>query len=158
MREHDAFRGPGRARCVEEHRGLARTRHDGVERAGVEETIEAVGSVVAEMHRWDIRRAVRTPRPIAEHELRAGIAEDEMDGLAGEFEVHRNRDQAGAHDAVVGGEKFRAIGGENADAIPARKAAPGQRPCDAVRHVVDLAIGKITGNLLAAEIDDCNLA
>jgi len=77
---------------------------------------------------------------------------------ARELEAHRNRDEAGAHDAVVGGDKLRAIGGENADAIPAREAARRERARDAISHVVDLAKGEFARNLLAAEIDDRNLA
>src|ERR1700704_3968109 len=105
------------------------------------------------MHRWNIRRAVGATGRVAEHELRAGVPQNEMDGLAGELEIHRNRDEAGAHDAVVSGDKFRPIGGENADAIPAR----GQPPRDAVSHVVDLAKREFARDLLAAEIDDRDL-
>ena len=62
-----------------------------------------------------------------------------MDGLARKLEVHRHRDQAGAHDAEIGGEIFRAIGGEDGDAIAAREAAPEERARDAVRHRVEPA-------------------
>ena len=114
-------------------------------------------SIAAEMHRSAIRRNVRAARRIAEHELRAGVAEDEMDGLARELEVHRHRDQARAHDAVIGREIFGAIGGEDGDAIAACKAALRQRAGDAVRHGVEPGIAELARHLLAAEIDDRDL-
>ena len=46
-----------------------------------------------------------------------------MDGVAGELEIHRHRNQARAHDAEIGGEIFGAIGGEDGNAIAACKAA-----------------------------------
>ena len=95
----------------------------GVEAPGIEEAIEAVGSIAAEMNRRQVGWNVRAARRIAEHELRAGIAEDEMDGLAGKLEIHRHRNQARAHDAVIGREIFGAIGGEDGNAIAACKAA-----------------------------------
>ena len=44
---------------------------------------------------------------IAEHQLGAGILDDEMDGLLRKLEVHRHRDEAGAHDAEIGGDDIR---------------------------------------------------
>src|SRR5262245_37169081 len=80
-----------------------------------------------------------------------------MNGLARKFEIHRHRDQAGAHDAEVSGNELRAIGRENADAVAAREAAPGQSTRDPVRHVVDLAEREFPRRLLATEIDDRDL-
>ena len=96
--------------------------------------------------------------PVAEHELRAGIAQDEIDGLARKLEVHRHRDQARAHDAEIGREILGAIGGEDGDAIAAREPARGERARDAVRHGVELGIAEFARRLLAAEIDDRDLA
>ena len=76
---------------------------------------------------------------VAEHELRSGIAQDEMDGLARKLEVHRHRDEAGAHDAVIGGDVFGAIGRQDGDAVAAREAARGERTRDAIRHPVEPA-------------------
>ena len=81
-----------------------------------------------------------------------------MNGLARKLEIHRHGDQAGAHDAVIGREIFGAIGGEDGDAIAARKAALCQRPGDAVRHGVEPGIAELARDLLAAEIDDRGLA
>ena len=54
-------------------------------------------------------------------------------------EVHRHRDEAGAHDAEIGGEIFGAVGRQDGDAVAAREAAPAQRARDAIRHRVELA-------------------
>src|SRR5712671_1782434 len=98
-------------------------RHDRLEAPWIEETIEAVGSIAAEMNRRAIGGNVRAARGIAEHQLRAGIAEDEMDGVAGELEIHRHRNQARTRDAVIGREILGAIGGEDGNAIAACQAA-----------------------------------
>ena len=80
-----------------------------------------------------------------------------MDGLLRELEVHRHRDKARAHDAVIGREIFGAVGREDRDAVAAREAALGQRARDAVRHGVELGIAEFARRLLAAEIDDGDL-
>ena len=80
-----------------------------------------------------------------------------MDRLARKLEVHRYRDQAGAHDAVIGGEIFCAVGGKDGDAVAARQAALGQRTRDAVRHRVELGMAEFARRLLAAEVDDGDL-
>jgi len=46
-----------------------------------------------------------------------------MDGVTGELEIYRHRDQARTHDAVIGREILGAIGGEEGNAIAARQAA-----------------------------------
>ena len=81
-----------------------------------------------------------------------------MDGLARKLEVDRHRDEARAHDAVVGGEIFGAIGGENRDAIAAHKPAPHKRAGDAVRHGIKLRVAELARTCLAAEVDDGDLA
>ena len=121
VREHDALGRAGRARGVEEHRRLVRRRHDRVERTLIDEGVEAVGAVGAEIDDRQIGRAIGAPRRIAEHELRAGILDDEMDGLLRKLEVHRHRDEAGAHDAEIGREIFGAVGGEDRDRSPRAK-------------------------------------
>src|SRR5262249_13738273 len=156
MREHDALRRPGRARGVEKHRGLARTRHDGVERSAVEKTIEAAGSLVAEMHGWNIRRTVARTRHVAEHELRDGIPQDEMNSRTGKLETDRHRDETSAHDAVIGREIFRAVGGEDGHPFSARQAARAKRAGDAACHGVELGMADLAREL-AAEIDDGDL-
>ena len=156
--EHDALRRAGRARRVQEHRGLAIMRHDGREAPRVEETIETIGSIAAEMNRRQVGWNVRAARHIAEHQLCAGIAEDEMDGVAGEFEIHRHRNQARAHDAEIGGEVLGAIGREDGNAIATYEAALDQRAGDSVRHGVEPRVAELARDLLATEIDDGDLA
>src|SRR3954470_9980350 len=84
VREHDALRRAGRARRVEEHRGLARARGDRLAGAGIPKAIKArllvVRAIVAEMHRWNVRWNVGTALRVAEHELGTGIPQNEMDG------------------------------------------------------------------------------
>ena len=80
-----------------------------------------------------------------------------MDGLARKPVVHRHRDQARAHDAVIGGDEFGAVGRQDRDAVAACKAALRQRARDALRHGVELGIGVFARHLLAAEIDDRDL-
>ena len=46
-----------------------------------------------------------------------------MNGLARKFEIHRHRNEAGAHDAVIGREIFGAVGGEDRDPVAALQAA-----------------------------------
>ncbi len=77
---------------------------------------------------------------------------------ARELEVHRHRDQAGAHDAEIGGEIFGAIGGEDATRSPRASPRLSERARDAVRHGVELRVGEFARGCLAAEIDDRDLA
>ena len=93
-------------------------------------------------------------RRIAEHELGAGIAQNEMDGVARKLEIHRHRDQPGAHDAVISGEIFGAIERQERDAIAALQAALDERARHAVRHGVEFREGEFTRRCFAAEIDD----
>jgi hypothetical protein len=157
VREHDALRLAGRAGRVEEHRRLGRCRHDRFEWAGIEEGIEALGPFSAEADGRKPGQAILPARHVAEHELGAAIRQDVMDRLARKLEVHRHRDQAGADDAVVGGEIFCAVGGKNSDAVAARQAALGQRTRDAVRHPVELGMAEFARRLLTAEVDDGDL-
>ncbi len=153
VREHDALRRAGRAGGVEEHRRLVRRGDDRVERAGIEEGVECG----AERHAGNVRRTIRRARTVAEHELGTGIADDEVDRLPRELEVHRHRDEAGAHDAVIRRKIFGAVGGQDGDAVAALEPACGERARDAVRHGVELRVGEFTRALLAAEIDDRDL-
>ncbi len=155
VREHDALRHSGRAGGVEEHGRLALARGRGVERSGIDEAIEAVGA--AELHAGEMLGHVGPARAVAEHQPRPGISQDEVDGGAGELEVHRHGDEARAHDAVIGRQILGAIGGKDGDAVAAGEAAGGERACDAVRHRVERPVGEFTGRLLAAEIDDRGL-
>ena len=58
VRKHDALRRPGRARGIEEHRGLARVRRNRLERAGIDKAIEAVGPAAAELDTGKIVRRI----------------------------------------------------------------------------------------------------
>ena len=110
VREHDALGRAGRARGVEKHRRLVRLGGHRLEHAGIEEMIEAARPAVAEADLRQISRTVLAAREIAEHQPRAGVPDDEIDGLARKAIVHRHRHQARAHDAEVGGEIFGAVG------------------------------------------------
>ena len=89
--------------------------------------------------------------------LRAGILDDEIDGLARKPVVHRHRDQARAHDAEISGEIFGAVGGQDGDALAAREAALCERARHAHGHGVELGVGEFARHLFAAEIDDREL-
>ncbi len=80
-----------------------------------------------------------------------------MDGVARKLEIRRHRDQARAHDAVIGGEKFGAVGRQDRDAVAAFQPVLDQRPRHAVRHIVDLRKRELARRRLAAEVDDGNL-
>ena len=77
-----------------------------------------------------------------------------MDGLARKFEIHRDRDQPGAHDAVIGGEIFGAVERQERDAVAAPQAMLAERPRHAVRDGVELREGEFPRRRFAAEIDD----
>ncbi len=143
VREHDAFWRTGRARRIEEHRGLARCRNDGIERPMVQEGVEAFGSAAAEADDREALRAIGPSREIAEQQLGAGVLQDEMDGLARKLEVDRDGNKSRAHDAVVGGEILGAIGGEDRDAVATHQPAPHKRARDAVRHRVELRVAEL---------------
>src|SRR5215467_4046346 len=79
-----------------------------------------------------------------------------MNGRAGKLEADRHRDKTGAHDAVIGRQILRAIGGEDGHPLPARKAARAKRAGDAVAHGVERGIADLA-RALAAAIDDSDL-
>ena len=105
-----------------------------------------------------LRRAIRAARCITEHELCAGILEDEADGRTRKLEIHRHRDKARAHRPETRGEVLRAVGGKDRDPIAAPKGAPAQRPRDRLGHLVEPRISEFARYLLAAEVDDRHLA
>ncbi len=157
VRQHDALRDPGRTGGVEKHRRLVPARHDRPEGPAIDEGVERLVALCAETdHGWT-RRAVRAARGIAEHQLRAGILDDEMNGLARKLEIHRHRDQTRPHDAEIGGEIFGAIGGQYRDALAAREAARQQGARDAVRRLVERPVAEFARSLPAAEVDDRDL-
>ncbi len=80
-----------------------------------------------------------------------------MNGRARKLEAHRHCDETGAHDAVIGGEIFGAIGGEDGHAIAARQPTPAKRAGNAVRHGIELAIAELAREL-TTEIDDRDFA
>ena len=91
MRQHDALRRPGRSGGVEEHRRFVGRRHDR-HRTGRDRGMRRTCAPKVTQAMSGGQSAARAA--IAEHEFRAGIANDEMDGLARKFEVHRHRDEA----------------------------------------------------------------
>jgi hypothetical protein len=93
---------------------------------------------------------------IAEDELGAGVAEDEMHGRTGKLETDGHRDEAGTHDPVIGREIFGGIGGEDGDALATRESTPAQRAGHPVRHGVKASVTHLARDR-AAEIDDCHL-
>ncbi len=76
-----------------------------------------------------------------------------MNRVAGKLEADRHRDQAGAHDAVIGRDIFGGIGGEDSDPISAREPTPAERAGDAVRHGVEARVADLARER-AAKIDD----
>src|SRR5262245_11718481 len=80
-----------------------------------------------------------------------------MNGRAWKLKAYRHGDETGAHGAVIGREIFGAIGGEDGNAIAARKTSRHERPGDPVGHGVELAIAHLARDP-AAEIDDRDLA
>ena len=157
VRQHDALRHAGRARGVEEHRGLARLRDHGLELARIDETVEAGAALLAEDDGRHILRRILEARAVAEHELGAGVLDDEMDGLLRKPVVHRHGDEARAHDAEIGGDEFGAVGRQDGDAVAARKAALGERARHALGHGVERGVGVFGRRVLAAEVDDREL-
>src|SRR5204862_7135335 len=61
-------------------------------------------------------------------------------------------------DTEIGGEIFGTVGGKDRDPVPAHQAALDERARNAVGHAVELEIGELARRLLAAEIDDRDLA
>jgi len=116
-----------RTRCIKE---------DGVERAAVEEGVEAFRAVAAEFHHRNSNQTFRAARGIAEHEFRAGIPQNEMDRLARKLEIHRDADQTSPHDAVIGREKFHTIGRENGHPVAACHAEPREADRERVGELV----------------------
>ena len=153
VRQHDALRCAGRSGRIEKHRRFVRRRIDRGERSWIEQGVE----IGAERDAWDIRRTLLRTLRVAEDEPGIGVAQDEMDGRARKLEIRRHRDQAGAHDAVIGRKIFGAIGGQYRDAIAAPQSALAERARDAVRHVVDLLERELSRAAFAAEIDDGDL-
>ena len=150
VRQHDALRRAGRAGGVEKHRRLGRPRRDRFERSGIEESVERR----AELHAGDVARAIRSARRVAEHEFCVGVAQDEMNRIAREFEIGRHGDETRAHDAVIGGEIFGAVGGEDGDAVAALEAALAERPRHAVCHGIELREAELARARFAAEVDE----
>ena len=93
---------------------------------------------------------------IAENKLCDAIAQDEFNGRAGKFEIHRHRHASRAHDGVVACEKLRAIGREDCDAIAASQSARKQGPRNRADHLVKLRVAHLA-RLVCAKIDDRNL-
>ena len=157
MRQHDALGAAGRARGVEEERGLVRRRRDGGERAGIEEAVERVRTSFAKVHDRQSRRAVGAARAVAKDQPRAAVGEDELDGGARELEIDRHRDEAGAHDAIDRGDEFGAVGGEDRHPVAAARPRLGERAGDAVRHRIERGERELARRSLAAEIDERDL-
>ena len=157
MREHNTFRRAGRTGRVEKHRRLGWPWHDRFERSRIQEILKAIIATAAENHSRQAGRTIGVTRPVAEHQFRSAVLDNEMDGLARKAVVHRHRDEARAHDAVVGGEIFGAVHRQDRDAVAALEATLDQRARDAHAHGVELGIGVLARRLLAAEVDDRDL-
>ena len=99
-------------------------------------------------------RAIGPARGVAEHEAGVAVRHDLRDTPPRELEIDRHRDEAGAHDAVVGAKVLGAIDRQDRDAVAAREAALGQRARHAARHRVERGVGELARGRLAAEIDD----
>ena len=85
-----------------------------VERTGIEKRVKALGPACRNAPP-EYPAGQSAARAVSQNtSSRAGIAQNEMDGLARKLEVHRHRDEAGAHDAEIGGEIFGAIGRQHA--------------------------------------------
>ena len=158
VRQHHALGRPRRTGGVEEHCRLVGPRDDRRERAGIEEGGKAIPAFTSETHERHPGRALRPSRRIAEHELRAAIAQDEFDGRGGKPVIDGHRDEARTHDAVIGREIFGAVGREDGDALAARKSARPEAAGDAHRHAIEVGIGETALARFAAEVDDGELA
>ena len=156
VRQHHALGRSGRAGGVEEHRRLVGPSDDGVEPPGIEEGGKVLTAVARKAQDRQPCWALLPPWRVAEYQPRAAIAQDEGDGLGRKPVIDRHRDEACAHDAVIGGEIFHAVGGQDGDALAARKSARREAAGDRHRHGVEIAIGEAP-LALAAEIDDGEL-
>ncbi len=154
VRERHALGPAGRARGVEEHRDLVLDGPHRVERAGIEEVREA-GSV--QLHHRQAGWTGGPPLGIGEDEADLGVLEDVVDRVARQLEAHRHRDHARAHDAEIGREVFRAIGGEDGDAVAAPMSARHQAARHRPRRPVDLAVGPLARRRRLGEIDEGDL-
>src|SRR5258708_5683749 len=77
----------------------------------------------AETHHGQTRWTLRPPCGVAKYQPRAGVASDEIDGIAGKAVIDRHCDESGAHDAVIGGDELGPVGGQNRDAVAACQSA-----------------------------------
>ena len=132
-------------------------RDDGVEPPGIEEGGKVLTAAARKAYDRQPGGALLPPRRIAEHQPRAAIVQDEGDGLGRKPVVDRHRDEARAHDAVIGGEIFGAVSGQNGDALAAREAARQQSPRGALSSLIERCEGEFPRRRLAAEIDDRDL-
>ena len=154
VRERHALGPAGRARGVEEHRDLVLDGPHRVERAGIEELREA-GSV--QLHHGRPGGQVARRSASAKTRRALGVLEDVVDRVARQLEAHRHRDHARAHDAEIGREVLRAIGGEDGDAVAAPMSARHQAARHRPRRPVDLAVGPLARRRRLGEIDEGDL-
>ena len=80
-----------------------------------------------------------------------------MNRLPRKFEIHRHRNQVGAHDAVVGREIFGPVCRQDGDTFATREASARQRARHAIGHGIEPGIVEFARCLFAAEIDDRDL-
>jgi hypothetical protein len=114
---------------------------------------ELLHQAAAEADRREARRRQPKPGGIAKQQLRPGIIEDAGDGRGREPMIDRHGNEAGAHDAVICSDEFRAVGREDRDPVAAREPVPGKRAGGAVRHAVEVRESKAALAAFAAKID-----
>jgi hypothetical protein len=114
---------------------------------------ELLHQAAAEADRREARRRQSKPGGIAKQQLRTGIIEDAGDGRGREPMIDRHGNEAGAHDAVICRDEFRAVGGKDRDPVAAGKPAASERAGDAVRHAVEIRKRKAALAAFAAKID-----
>src|SRR5439155_22652414 len=139
--ERHAFRTARRARGVEHHRRLARLRVDRREIARAQEGLEAVLALRVEVDEGKAGRNERPALTIAEDQVHARVAQDEVDGVPRELVINGDGDETWAHRPEVGDEELRAVRGKNGHRVAPAEPA-GEEPSRAgVGELVNLAVG-----------------
>src|SRR5437867_3757849 len=108
----------------------------------MQKCLETFRALLAKAHDWQSGWTVCAARRIAEHKLRAGVSDDEMNRLTRKLEVHRHCGDAGAQNTEIGGDIFGPIDGQDGDPVSPFKSAPRERARDSHGHRVKLRIGE----------------
>src|SRR5439155_14701128 len=102
------------------------------------------------------RHGIRMHLGLDEHRLALGVLEDELERVAREARVDRDRNGAGAHRTEEDLEELDPVADDHADAFARPYAEPAHQPGYAVGALIQLRIR----NLPVAspmEVDDCDL-